>query len=115
MEEFVLDPAIIESRIGYDREYVTFRLPMGGRGFLAGTFPDGITSVEGVPGPATIRVLLRTGRDHPGDGVVVSQVHSDQDGTWIVEGLNPDLRFDVVCRSDGYNDMILSDVTPVTD
>lgn len=83
-----------------------------GIGYLAGQFPDGITSVEGVPSPAVIRVVLRL-PGKPADGYVVADVKSAPDGTWLVEGLNPDLKFDVICRHEGYNDMILSNVSPV--
>lgn len=86
-----------------------------GDGYLAGTFPDGITRIEGVPGPATIRVLFRPAAGAPGDGAVVAEVVSAADGTWRVDGLNTSLRYDVVCRLDGYQDAIVSDVTPATD
>lgn len=82
-----------------------------GHGYLAGSFPDGITSVEGVPASATIRVLLRL-PGFPADGEVVAEVQSNPDGTWLVEGLNPYLKYDVICRHEGYNDMILSNVSP---
>lgn len=81
-------------------------------GYLSGDFPDGITHVEGVPGPAIIRVLVRS-KDPLIDGVMVAQVESGVDGTWRVGGLDTSLRYDVICRHDGYNDMILSNVTPV--
>lgn len=83
-------------------------------GFLAGEFPDGITSVEGVPTACEVRVLLRRQSGQFGDGRVVAITTSAPDGTWIVTGLNPELRYDVVCRHDDYNDMILSNVQPVT-
>lgn len=82
-----------------------------GHGYLAGSFPDGITSVEGVPASATIRVLLRL-PGYPADGEVVAEVQSNPDGTWLVEGLNHNLKYDVICRHEGYNDMILSNVSP---
>lgn len=89
--------------------------PASGTGFLAGSFPDGITSVEGEPTPATVRVLFRPESGHPGDGYVVAEVQSKPDGTWLVEGLNHELKFDVVARKDGYNDVIMANVSPVVE
>ncbi|RQH69981.1 hypothetical protein IPC102_09410 [Pseudomonas aeruginosa] len=91
------------------------RIPAPGSGYLAGAYPDGITRAEGVPGPATIRVLYRPTSGALGDGVVIAEVQSGADGTWRVDGLNTSLRYDVVCRLDGYQDAIVSDVTPATD
>lgn len=87
-------------------------LPPSGIGFLSGSYPDGITRIEGVPSSCQVRVLYRAGSLQPGDGVVVAEVISGADGTWRVDGLSPSLRYDVVCRHDGYADMIISDVTP---
>src|SRR5690606_30247698 len=87
--------------------------PAAGRGYLAGAFPAGVTSVDGVPTPATIRVLYRPGEMAVGDGTLVAQVVSAPDGSWRVAGLHPSKRFDVVCRMTGFNDMILSAAAPV--
>ncbi|HIE1750410.1 TPA: hypothetical protein ACXJUT_001927 [Pseudomonas aeruginosa] len=46
---------------------------------------------------------------------MIAEVQSGADGTWRVEGLNTSMRYDVVCRLDGYQDMIVSGVTPATD
>lgn len=88
------------------------RIPAPGPGYLAGTFPDGITSVLGTPETATIRVIYRPAAGAPGDGVVVAEVTSAANGTWMVEGLDPALRFDVVCRKEGYNDLVWANVQP---
>ncbi len=85
---------------------------VAGAGYLAGTYPGGITKIEGVPGSAEIRVLLRTATGAMGDGMLVASVVSGVDGTWRIDGLSTALRFDVVCRHDGYNDMILANVSP---
>ena len=77
-----------------------------GSGFLAGEFPGGITTIDGVPGPAQIRVL------HRATGEVVAETTSAHDGTWRVDGLNPNMRFDVVGRKDGFNDVIVANVQP---
>lgn len=85
-----------------------------GNGYLAGEFPDGITTVEGVPVSATIRILVR----QPGyslDGAVIAEVQSAQDGTWRVDNLALNRRYDVIARHDGLNDVIMSDVTPAED
>lgn len=84
-----------------------------GNGYLAGRFPDGITKVEGVPASAEVRVLYRGDQGQLGDGYLVAKQVSGQDGTWLIEGLNPNLKYDVICRHVGYNDMILSNVSPV--
>lgn len=87
-------------------------LPPRGAGFLAGDYPGGITTVEGVPASATVRALYRPVGGAPGDGVVVAEVQSGQDGVWRVDGLHPAYKFDVVGRRDGFNDVILSNVSP---
>lgn len=88
-------------------------LPTGGAGYLAGTHPNGITSVEGVPTSATVRVLYRPASGALADGAVVAEVRSAPDGTWRVDGLNPDYRYDVVGRLADYNDVIASEVQPL--
>ena len=88
------------------------RVPSG-TGYLSGEFPGGTTTVEGVPTQAEVRVLWRGPAGHPSDGVLVAKTQSAPDGTWRVEGLNPNLRYDVVGRKDGFNDVIVSNVQPV--
>lgn len=86
---------------------------VSGAGYLAGEFPDGITTVGGVPVAATVLVRLRK-PGHPHDGALVAVTESLPDGTWRVDGLNTALRFDVVGRKDGHNDVIVAGVTPKT-
>lgn len=81
-------------------------------GYLAGTLPDGVTRLDGAPVSATVRVSLRSPM-HALDGLPIAEVVSAIDGTWRVDGLDPALRFDVVCRLEGFNDLILSNVSPV--
>ena len=88
------------------------RIPSGA-GYLSGEFPSGTTTVEGVPTQAEVRVLWRGPAGHPADGVLVAKTQSAPDGTWRVDGLNPDLRYDVVGRKGGFNDVIVSNVQPV--
>lgn len=83
-----------------------------GEGWLGGSPPEGGARVEGVPSPAVIRVLLRTEEGNPLDGFVIAEVATGRDGSWRVDSLDPSLKFDVVCRYAGYNDMILSNVSP---
>lgn len=87
--------------------------PPAGNGYLAGTFPDGITKVEGKPSPADIRVHFRPAAGQPGDGLLVASTTSDASGSWRIDGLDPTMKYDVVCRRPGYNDLVLSDVSPV--
>lgn len=84
----------------------------GGSGYLAGEFPDGITTVGGAPVEAIVRVLLRTDEMALGDGALVRQVQSAPDGTWRVDGLDPALRYDVIGRKAGFNDVIMANVSP---
>jgi hypothetical protein len=84
----------------------------GGDGYLAGEWPYGLTTFEGVPVPATVRVLLRTGMGELFDGLLIAEVQSSNVGQWRVEGLNPNYRYDVVGRKDGCNDVIVANVTP---
>jgi len=82
-----------------------------GTGFLAGRFPDGITTVDGAPVSATVRVVLRSG-DPALDGLLLAEVASGNDGTWRVDNLNPNLRYDVIGRKPGFNDVIMANVAP---
>ena len=95
------------------RDVEAYHVPLTGPGRLAGEFPDGITTVEGVPVPAEVRVLLRRASGQVGDGAVVAVVQSAADGTWEVTGLPEGFTFDVTARLAGQNDVIMSDITPV--
>lgn len=110
MDEFILDQ-IIATGIGFFMPNPALRPPPG-HGYLAGTFPDGITKVEGIPTSLEVRVLYRPESGAVGDGVLVKSTISNPDGTWLIEGLDHTLKFDVVCRGEGYNDQIWSNVSP---
>jgi len=84
-----------------------------GNGYLAGSFPDGITTLNGVPVAATVRVHYRPEEGVPGDGVLVASTESGADGTWRIDGLNPTLKYDIISRLDGQNDVIAANVQPV--
>lgn len=88
--------------------------PIGGSGVLSGALPDAITSILGVPAVADIRVLYRPAGGALGDGVLVARTTSAVNGSWQVSGLNPALKYDVVARISGYNDMVWSGVSPVS-
>jgi len=110
---FVVEGPAREAHLGYLAEYHPFKLPLNGTGYLAGEFPDGITSVEGAPVRATVRVLLRAAPGNPWDGAIVAEVESTESGTWRVDGLPTHLKYDVVGRKAGFNDVIMSNVSPV--
>ena len=95
--------------------FASARKPLFGDGHLAGDSPDGTTTVEGVPTPITVRVMLRTQPGSAGDGLLVAETQSNAAGVWKVEGLNPMLRYDVIGRLTGKKDVIVSDVIPKVD
>ena len=81
-------------------------------GYLAGDHPSGLTQVDGAPASAKIRIFLRSGFGKVGDGALITTKTSNVDGTWRVSGLNPLLKYDVICQYAGYNDLIWTNVTP---
>lgn len=95
--------------------FALMRKPLFGGGYLAGELPYGITTVGGVPAPITVRVVARPAAGSKADGMVVAEVQSSAAGVWLVEGLNPLLRYDVIGRLSGKKDMIVSDVVPKVD
>lgn len=85
-----------------------------GPGFLAGEPPHGGTITgDGIPVSATVRILLRGVAGHPSDGMVVREVVSAPSGAWLVDNLNPDLRYDAVGRKTGYADVMVSNLKPM--
>ena len=42
----------------------------------------------------------------------MQHIKTEITGSWRVSDLNPDLRFDVICRFDGYKDEVISGVQP---
>lgn len=97
--------------IGFNRRYIPF-IPKGGNGYFSSSFPDYLITVEGRPSVGEIRVLLRTATVPQGDGALVAKTMSDNTGQWRIDNLNPSYRYDVVCRVEGYNDIIFSNVKP---
>lgn len=88
-------------------------MPPKGSGYISSSFPDAITSVDGAPVSATVRVIYRSLTGDIADGAVVAEIQSKPDGTWRVDGLNPNLLYDVVGRINNANDIIVSQVSPV--
>lgn len=86
-----------------------------GDGYLAGKFPVGITTVNGVPTTAVVRALWRDPAGGVMDGYVVASTTSAPDGTWLLSGLDPTQKYDIVGRKDGYNDVIMANVSPKVD
>lgn len=111
MSEFSVLPIRPYSHLGFYKAIVSY-IPEGGNGYFASTFPDHIVSVEGVPAIGEVRVLLRTAPVPQGDGLLVATTKTNASGEWRVEGLNPNYRYDVVCRFEGYNDLIFSNIKP---
>ncbi len=83
-----------------------------GAGALSGDYPDGITSVEGVPATADVVVQLRA-PGSPFDGTTVSFAASDVSGVWSAEAVRPGLKYAVVGRKATHRDVIQSEVTPL--
>lgn len=87
--------------------------PDKGRGYLAGELP---TTANGVTTPCEVRALYRpvtTGEINIQDGAVAAFTTSDAFGKWQLLDLDPALKFDVVARLPGFNDVIRSNVSPV--
>lgn len=82
-----------------------------GGAYLSGSFPAGVTSVDGVPTSATVRVQVRD-PDGTADGVFVGEVVSGADGTWQVSGLPTRFTYDVIGRKADFNDVVVSNVAP---
>ena len=111
--EFVIIPQPIVRFYGqYHKAHVLPRFTLSGIGYFKSTFPEHITSVDGVPVSAEVRVLLRNHPNKDYDMLVVAKAQSANDGTWEVRGLNPNFKYDVIARYTGYNDLIMSDLTP---
>lgn len=83
-----------------------------GAGEFAGEYPDGITSVEGVPAAADVVVQLRA-PGTPFDGLTVTAVSSNVAGVWAVDAVRPGLKYSVVGRKDTQRDVIHSEVVPL--
>ena len=105
----------ITARIMARQPYPFPKKDFRGAGYLAGEFPSGVTSVDGIPASAEVRVLWRDPSGSDSDGCLVKTVQSAPNGTWRVDGINSNLKYDVVGRKEGFNDVIMSNITPAID
>lgn len=86
-----------------------------GVGLLSGSFPLSMVTQEGnLPSQAEVRILYRPNTGGLGDGTLVATTTCNADSTWQVSGLNENLKYDIVARILGFNDVLISDVQPVT-
>ena len=111
MEDYIVELPL-EVSIRIEPEISPYLLPQG-NGYFQSSFPDYITSEDGVPVSCEIRVHLRTISTQGSDGALVAKTRSKADGTWRIDGLNPTFKYDVICRYVGYNDLIFSNVLPL--
>lgn len=111
MTDYLLRQPVLYKKIRFGASIARRVKNFHGSGYLAGDYPVGTTKVDGVPAPVEIRVLWRGRGDD--DGCLVAKTMSDHTGSWRVSHLNSNLRYDVVARRSGFNDLIMTDVTPV--
>lgn len=83
-----------------------------GTGFFAGEAPDGLTTVYGDPISADVFVYWRDPDDHMAQEVLVGATKSAPDGTWLITGLNYNLRYVVRARASGRDDVTVVGVQP---
>lgn len=78
-----------------------------GPGYIAGESP-GLLTVNSVPGARAIFVIERISK------VVAGATFSAPDGSYRIDGLDPNQEFDVIARdwTITYNDVIVSRVKP---
>ncbi len=88
------------------KNLVANEINYSGVGYLAGLL-QGRGSVSG-----TIRLHYHAPFTQPGDGDLVATTAVASDGSWLIENLNPALKYDVIARSTGFNDVITAGVTP---
>ena len=85
-----------------------------GDGMLSGSFPlTLITSGGNLPNQAIIKILYRPSILDTNTVHVVATTTCNTDGSWQVSGLNENLKFDIVARIPGFNDVIISNVQPM--
>lgn len=108
---FSIIPRKVYAHLGFKRRFISYQ-PKRGQGYFSSSFPNFIVSVEGVPSIGEVRVLQHSTSIIESDGVLVAKTMSDITGQWRIYGLDPETTYDVVCRVDGYNDMIFANVKP---
>jgi hypothetical protein len=85
---------------------------MPGAGYLSGSAPSGLATLDGNPIICQIRVHYRPKQGAVGYGALVAVTQSNAAGEWMVSGLDPKKRFDVIASLAGSRDVIYSDVAP---
>lgn len=83
--------------------------PAAGLGYIAGESPNGLVLRAGVPESLPVVALHRkSGR------IAAMTLSSAVDGTYRMDGLNPNEEFDVMCRDTTYveRDKIIGRVKP---
>lgn len=103
-----------EGRSGFTRNYEGFQLALTGNGYFAGTHPNGLTTIKGVPTSAVVRVLLRAEPGSFSDGAVIATTVSAANGTWRINNIPMGFKYDIVARVAGEKDVIVSNVSPAT-
>lgn len=82
-----------------------------GAGILAGTYPDGLTRLEGVPTEADVFAFARA-PGAPSNGVLLAKGRSLPSGEWELRGLPRTGRFNVLAAKYGQRDVVVPDVAP---
>lgn len=88
-------------------------LKKAGAGSLAGSFPEGITRLEGAPVSAQVRVYWENPKD--GSLVLAGSTVSGADGVWEIGNLDATKTFIVRGSLAGHNDVVSVGVTPHTE
>ncbi|MCW8037949.1 hypothetical protein [Acinetobacter entericus] len=87
-------------------------IKLAGNGYLGGDYPDAVTRIKGVPAKTEIMIFLHRKRGEAGDGKLIARIDTEVSGSWRVGNLNPDLRYDVICRQGEYKAEIMSNIQP---
>ncbi|MFW1800969.1 hypothetical protein ACG9YX_13185 [Acinetobacter nematophilus] len=86
---------------------------LGGKAVLGGIFPLGSVYLEGTPVQgAQILIYLRESVLYPHPAICIKKLITDESGSWELDSLNKNLKFDVVCQLEGFNDLVLSNILP---
>lgn len=83
---------------------------VSGDGYLAGELPTGITTVDGAPVQADVRVFYEV--PGTGDWQLVEKVTADTDGTWQVLNVSLAYTFNVVGEYPDYYGVVAYNVEP---
>lgn len=81
-------------------------------GYLAGSSPDGLVTVNAAPAEASVQVSVRYPGDYQLDGLVVTTVRSNGSGEWEVGPLFAGAKYTVVGFYPDYRPVAHSPITP---